>query len=70
MSNTNRHMTHRRPAARSARALPPVSVQAPLAASASRVESLRRLVAAGQYHVDAKHLAMRIFRAAGVPLPE
>jgi anti-sigma28 factor (negative regulator of flagellin synthesis) len=37
---------------------------------AARVEALRRLVVAGQYQVDAKHLAQRIFRAAGVPIPE
>ena len=68
MSDTNRHMTHRRSPVSARRALAPMS--APGAAPASRVDALRRLVAAGQYRVDAKHLAMRIFRAAGVPLPE
>ena len=68
MSDTNRHMTHRRPpvSARRAQAL----IAAPSSTPASRVNALRRLVVAGEYRVDAKHLAMRIFRAAGVPLPE
>jgi len=71
MRNTTRHITHRRSPSRAQRAVPAMSVQAPLVATpAARVETLRRLVAAGQYRVDAKHLAMRIFRAAGVPLPE
>ena len=70
MRNTTRHMTHRRPPAHAQRALPATSAQAPHATPSSRVEALRRLVAAGQYRVDAKHLAMRIFRAAGVPIPE
>jgi hypothetical protein len=70
MSNTNRHITHRRHPVPARRALPAMTVLAPGAAPSSRVEALRRLVAAGQYRVDAKHLAMRIFRAAGVPLPE
>ena len=68
MSDTNRHMTHRRPPVSARRVLAPIST--PTAAPARRVDALRRLVAAGQYRVDAKHLAIRIFRAAGVPLPE
>jgi hypothetical protein len=68
MSDTNRHLTRRPPA--SARS----NSQAALAASGStppaRIEALRKLVAAGQYHVSAKWVAVRIFRAAGVPLPE
>jgi hypothetical protein len=68
MSDTNRHMTHRRPPVSARRASAPIS--APSSAPAGRVDALRRLVAAGQYRVDAKHVAMRIFRAAGVPLPE
>jgi anti-sigma28 factor (negative regulator of flagellin synthesis) len=38
--------------------------------SAARVEALRKLVAAGQYHVSAKWLAHRICRCAGVPVVE
>src|SRR5215471_9782066 len=68
MSDTNRHMPHRRSPVSARRALAPMAV--PSSAPASRVNALRRMVAAGQYRVDAKHLAMRIFRAAGVPLPE
>jgi anti-sigma28 factor (negative regulator of flagellin synthesis) len=36
----------------------------------SRVEALRKLVAAGQYHVSPRWLATKIFRAAGVKVPE
>jgi len=67
MSDTNRHMTHRRPPMR-ATAAPPMG--APAVTTASRVEALRQLVAAGQYQVSARWLATRIFRAAGVPLPK
>jgi anti-sigma28 factor (negative regulator of flagellin synthesis) len=38
--------------------------------SAARVDALRKLVAAGQYHVSAKWLAHRICRCAGVPIDE
>ncbi len=66
MSDTNRYMTHRRSAVRAS--------GAPLAAapvsSPARVDSLRRLVAAGQYHVSPRWLATKIFRAAGVKVPE
>jgi anti-sigma28 factor (negative regulator of flagellin synthesis) len=68
MSDTNRHTTHRRPPAPARRA--PAPAPTVTVAPASRVEALRRLVAAGQYRVDAKHLAIRIFNAARVPLPE
>jgi anti-sigma28 factor (negative regulator of flagellin synthesis) len=69
MSDTSRHLIHRRS---SAMAAPP---QAHLAehvssSSAARVEALRRLVAAGQYHVSPKWLAHRIFRCAGIPVEE
>ena len=37
-----------------------------LLVSANRVDTLRRLVAAGQYHVSPKYLAMKIFKAAGL----
>jgi anti-sigma28 factor (negative regulator of flagellin synthesis) len=68
MSDTNRHMTHRRPPAR-AIAAPPMGAP-PAVTAASRVEALRQLVAAGQYQVSARWLATRIFRAAGVNLPK
>ena len=35
-------------------------------ASSNKVDTLRRLVAAGQYHVSPKYLAMKIFKAAGL----
>ena len=65
MSNTTRHIPQRR--------RPPVSVQrvtAPVAPqsvnSPNKVDTLRRLVAAGQYHVSPKYLAMKIFKASGL----
>ena len=65
MSDTNRHFPRRS-------ALP--AQRAPLGdavgAAPSRVEALRRLVAAGQYHVSPRWLATKIFRAAGVKVPE
>jgi anti-sigma28 factor (negative regulator of flagellin synthesis) len=63
MSHTNRPTT-RRPAVEASHA-----PYAPLTAP-SRVEALRRLVAAGQYHVSPRWLATKIFRAAGVKVPE
>jgi anti-sigma28 factor (negative regulator of flagellin synthesis) len=63
MSHTNRPSTRR--SAISAPAAPYAPVSAP-----SRVEALRQLVAAGQYHVSPRWLATRIFRAAGVKVPE
>jgi len=65
MSDTNRHLP-RRPALPAPRAsMGVVVVTAP-----SRVEALRKLVAAGQYHVSPRWLATKIFRAAGVKVPE
>ena len=66
MSDTNRHITHRRPATRA----PGVSLQAAPMTPPSRVEALRKLVAAGQYQVSPRWLATKIFGAAGVKLPE
>jgi len=63
MSYTNRHTTRR----------PPLSAdRAPVGAMSvfSRVESLRKLVVAGQYHISPRWLATKIFRAAGVKVPE
>jgi anti-sigma28 factor (negative regulator of flagellin synthesis) len=63
MSDTNRHITHRRPPVTAQRALGPIGEPT---ASAARVDALKKLVAAGQYHVSPQWLAMRIFRSAGV----
>jgi anti-sigma28 factor (negative regulator of flagellin synthesis) len=63
MSDTNRPTTRR-----SAIAAPRAPYE--LVAAPSRVEALRQLVAAGQYHVSPRWLATRIFRAAGVKVPE
>jgi anti-sigma28 factor (negative regulator of flagellin synthesis) len=60
MSYTNRHTTRR----------PPLSAPASTVNAPSRVEALRKLVAAGQYHVSPRWLATKIFRAAGVKVPE
>ena len=38
--------------------------------SPARIETLRKLVAAGQYNVSPRWIATKIFRAAGVKLPE
>ena len=66
MRNTTRHTSHRRPplAARPAAAPTPTPPQ--VVASSNKVDTLRRLVAAGQYHVSPKYLAMKIFKAAGL----
>jgi len=64
MSDTNRPST-RRSALLAPHAAPYASLNAP-----SRIDALRRLVAAGQYHVSPRWLATRIFRAAGVKVPE
>jgi anti-sigma28 factor (negative regulator of flagellin synthesis) len=63
MSHTNR------PSPRRSTALAPSASYAPMSAP-SRVEALRRLVAAGQYHVSPRWLATKIFRAAGLKVPE
>lgn len=63
MSYTGRHTTRRPP--QSVERAPVGTMTAP-----SRVEALRKLVAAGQYHVSPRWLATKIFRAAGVKVPE
>ena len=63
MSHTNRPSPDR-----TAIAAPSASY-APMSAP-SRVEALRRLIAAGQYHVSPRWLATKIFRAAGLKVPE
>jgi hypothetical protein len=60
--------THRPSARRSA--LPAPHAPYPPVTSPSRIDALRRLVAAGQYHVSPRWLATRIFRSAGVRVPE
>jgi len=64
MSDTNSHFPRRfaLPAARPS--------MAGVVTAPSRVEALRKLVAAGQYHVSPRWLATKIFRAAGVKVPE
>jgi len=64
MRNTTRHTPRRRPPAPAPRVASPGASQ--VVASANKVDTLRRLVAAGQYHVNPKYLAMRIFKAAGL----
>jgi anti-sigma28 factor (negative regulator of flagellin synthesis) len=64
MSNTTRHISRRRPPVSAQRAkvlVAPQSVQ-----GGDKVDTLRRLVAAGQYQVSPKYLAMKIFKAAGL----
>jgi anti-sigma28 factor (negative regulator of flagellin synthesis) len=65
MSNTTRHTPQRRPPVSVRRASAPV-VAPQSVSSANKVDTLRRLVAAGQYHVSPKYLAMKIFKAAGL----
>ena len=65
MSGGNKHISRR----------PPLSApQAPHAPgvinSPAKIEALRKLVASGQYHVSPRWLATKIFRAAGVKMPE
>jgi anti-sigma28 factor (negative regulator of flagellin synthesis) len=65
MSHTNRSSTRGSAVPAPSAGFAPVSMTPP-----SRVEALRRLVAAGQYHVSPRWLATRMFRAAGVKVPE
>jgi anti-sigma28 factor (negative regulator of flagellin synthesis) len=67
MSDTNRTISHRRPAVPARHASVETGV---LVNSPSRVEGLRKLVASGQYQVSPRWLAAKIFRAAGVIIPE
>ena len=68
MSDTSRHLIHRRLSGSASHPAAPPTDHVPN--SAARVEALRKLVAAGQYHVSAKWLAHRICRCAGVPVDE
>ncbi|HXJ49705.1 MAG TPA: flagellar biosynthesis anti-sigma factor FlgM [Candidatus Acidoferrum sp.] len=65
MSDTNRHLPRR-----SAVSAPRATMMVAPMSAPSRVEALRKLVAAGQYHVSPRWLATKIFRAAGVKVPE
>jgi anti-sigma28 factor (negative regulator of flagellin synthesis) len=65
MSDTNRHTGRR-----SAHSAPRAPIQAESVTSPARVEALRKLVAMGQYQVSPRWIATRIFRAAGVKMPE
>jgi hypothetical protein len=64
MSNTTRHISQRRPPVSAQRAAAPAAPQ--IVHGANKVDTLRRLVASGQYHVSPKYLAMKIFKAAGL----
>jgi anti-sigma28 factor (negative regulator of flagellin synthesis) len=64
MSNTTRQISHRRPPVSAQRASAPVAPQS--VPGSNKVDTLRRLVAAGQYHVSPKYLAMKIFKASGL----
>jgi hypothetical protein len=66
MSDTNRYIGHRRPPL----SAPHASVETGLLVNApSRVEALRKLIAAGQYQVNPRWLATKIFSAAGLTIP-
>jgi hypothetical protein len=64
MSDTNRYLTRRSP--RPAPRAPVVQASAVIVNAPSKVEALRKMVAAGQYKVNPRWLATRIFGAAGV----
>jgi hypothetical protein len=68
MRNTTRHTNTRRPPIRArAQNAAAESVTPPqVVVSSNKVDTLRRLVAAGQYHVSPKYLAMKIFKSAGL----
>jgi anti-sigma28 factor (negative regulator of flagellin synthesis) len=64
MSNTTRHIPQRRPPVPAQRASAPRASQS--VQGVNKVDTLRRLVAAGQYQVSPKYLAMKIFKASGL----
>jgi anti-sigma28 factor (negative regulator of flagellin synthesis) len=66
MRNTTRHIPQRRPAVPAARRASAPAAPQVVASSSNKVDTLRRLVAAGQYQVSPKYLAMKIFKAAGL----
>jgi anti-sigma28 factor (negative regulator of flagellin synthesis) len=65
MSGNNRQITRRPP--QTAPGAPPGTG---VGTSPAKIEALRKLVASGQYQVSPRWIATRIFRAAGVKLPE
>jgi len=70
MSGTNRHLTRRPPVSAHQAALASAPPSVVPVNSPERIEALRKLVASGQYHVSPRWIATRIFRMAGVKLPE
>jgi len=62
--------TNRQPIRRSPLPAPRAPIEGGGVTAPSRIEALRKLVAAGQYHVSPRWLATKIFRAAGVKVPE
>jgi hypothetical protein len=68
MRDTSRHLIHRRSPGLASHPQAVLADHAP--SSTARIDALRKLVAAGQYHVSAKWLAHRICRCAGVPVTE
>jgi hypothetical protein len=70
MSGTNRYTTRRPPVSAHHAALSGPPLQGAPASSPARIEALRKLVQSGQYHVSPRWIATRIFKMAGVKLPE
>jgi anti-sigma28 factor (negative regulator of flagellin synthesis) len=66
MRNTTRHTNTRRPPVRAKSVATEAMTPSQVVVSSNKVDTLRRLVAAGQYHVSPKYLAMKIFKAAGL----
>ena len=67
MSDTTRYIGPRRAPASAPRAGVETSA---LVNSPARIETLRQLVATGRYQVSPRFVATKIFRAAGVKIPE
>ena len=70
MSGTNRHITRRPPVSAPRAPIQGAPVAGASVTSPARIEALRKLVASGQYQVSPRWIATRIFRMAGVKLPE
>lgn len=68
MRDTSRYISHRRPPVSAPRATSSARVLVqPSLTRAGRVDLLRRLVAAGQYQVNPRAVALKIMSMAGVP---
>jgi anti-sigma28 factor (negative regulator of flagellin synthesis) len=65
MSGTNRHISRRPPLL-----APRAPHETGIITSPARIEALKKLVASGQYRVSPQWVATKIFRAAGVKVPE